>query len=131
MKEQTDSTALITGASGGIGLELSRLFARDGYHLILVARSAEKLHALAAELERTYGIAVTVLPSDLSQPDAAQELYRQVQAKGIHVDALVNNAGFGIMDPLATARLEDSLEMIRLNTLSLTVLTQLFLPAML
>ncbi len=123
-------TALITGASGGIGMELSRLFAQDGYHLILVARSTEKLRTLAAELERAHGVTVTVLPADLSRPDAAQELYRQVQAKNLQVDALVNNAGFGIMDSLATTRLEDSLEMIQLNVTSLTVLTQLFLPDM-
>jgi short-subunit dehydrogenase len=123
-------TALITGASGGIGLELSRLFARDGYNLILVARSTQKLQTLAHELERAHGITVTVFPADLSQPGAAQELYRQVQTKGLQVDALVNNAGFGILEPLATARLEDSLEMIQLNVTSLTVLTQLFLPDM-
>ncbi len=123
-------TALITGASGGIGLELSRLFARDGYNLILVARSTQKLQTLATDLERAYGSTVTVLPADLSKPDAAQELYHQVQAKGIQVDALVNNAGFGILGALATARLEDSLEMIQLNIISLTVLTRLFLPDM-
>ncbi len=132
MTERTYSktTALITGASGGIGLELSRLFAQDGYDLILVARSTEKLQALAVELERAHGITVTILPADLSQPNAAQELYRQVQAKDIRVDALVNNAGFGILGALATAPLEDSLEMIQLNLASLTILTQLFLPDM-
>lgn len=132
MTEQVHAkmTALITGASGGIGLELSRLFARDGYNLILVARSVQKLQALASELEKAHGITATVLPADLSRSDAAQELYRQVQAKGLRVDALVNNAGFGILEPLATARLEDSLEMIQLNVTSLTVLTQLCLPEM-
>jgi short-subunit dehydrogenase len=124
------ATALITGASGGIGLELSRLFARDGYNLILVARSAEKLQALAVELEQAHGTTITILPADLSRPDAAQEVYSQVQAKDIQVDALVNNAGFGILDALATAHLEDSLEMIQLNVTSLTALTQLFLPGM-
>ncbi len=132
MTERTHSkrTALITGASGGIGLELSRLFARDHYDLILVARSVEKLQTLASELEQTHGVVVTVLPADLSQPSAAQEVYRQVKAKSIQVDALVNNAGFGIMGSLSTASLEDSLEMIQLNMTSLTVLTQLFLPDM-
>ncbi|HMB25581.1 MAG: SDR family NAD(P)-dependent oxidoreductase [Chloroflexota bacterium] len=132
MTQQTHSkmTALITGASGGIGLELSRLFARDGYNLILVARSAEKLQTLAREVEQVHGITATALPADLSQPNSARELYRQVQAKGIQVDALVNNAGFGILEPLASSCLEDSLEMLQLNVVSLTVLTQLFLPAM-
>ncbi len=130
--EQTHAkrTALVTGASGGIGLELSRLFARDGYNLILVARSAEKLKALAVELEQAHGITAVVLPADLGQPGSAQEVYRQVQTRSIQVDALVNNAGFGMMGALANARLEDSLEMIELNLASLTVLTQLFLPGM-
>lgn len=132
MTERTQSkkTALITGASGGIGLELSRLFARDGYDLILVARSAEKLRGLAGELEKMHGITATVLPADLSQPEAAHELYRLVQARGQCVDALINNAGFGILGSLATASLEESLEMIQLNITSLTVLTRLFLPDM-
>jgi short-subunit dehydrogenase len=124
-------TALITGASGGIGMELSHLFARDGYNLILVARSVEKLQTLARELEKAHGITATVLPADLSQPEAAHELYRQVHARSLCVDALVNNAGFGIMAELAKASLEDSLEMIQLNVTSLTILTQLFLPDML
>jgi short-subunit dehydrogenase len=132
MSERTHSkkTALITGASGGIGLELSRLFARDGYNVILVARSTQKLQTLACELEQAHRITATVLPADLSQPNAALEIYRQVQTEDIQVDALVNNAGFGILEPLATARLEDSLEMLQLNVVSLTVLTQLCLPAM-
>lgn len=123
-------TALITGASSGIGLELSRLFARDGYHLVLVARSAQKLQSLAAELEKTHGVNVNVLPADLSQSGAAEEIYRQVQSKGIHVDVLVNNAGFGVLSELATARLEDSRQMVELNVASLTMLTHLFLPGM-
>lgn len=123
-------TALITGASSGIGLELSRLFARDGYHLLLVARSADKLQALAAEMQQDYGVNVTVFLSDLSQPGAAQEVYRQVQNQGIQVDVLVNNAGFGILANLSDANLEDSLQMIQLNIASLTILTQLFLPGM-
>ncbi len=127
---QWKTTALITGASSGIGLELSRLFAKDGYNLILVARSAQKLQALADELEREYGVAVTVLPADLSQAGAAREIYRRVQEKGIQVEALVNNAGFGVLEVLANAHLEDSLEMIQLNVTSLTVITQLFLPDM-
>src|SRR6266496_478445 len=133
VKELTLSkkTALITGASSGIGLELSRLFAQDGYNLILVARSTQKLHALAVELEQAHGINVTVLPADLSQPGAAQEIHHQVQEKAIQVEAIVNNAGFGVLEELADAPLEDSLQMIQLNVTSLTVLTQLFLTDML
>ncbi len=123
-------TVLITGASSGIGLELSRLFARDGYNLVLVARSAQKLQSLAAELEKAHGVHVTVLPADLSQFGAAQEIYRQVQSKGIQVETLVNNAGFGVLSELASANLEDSLQMVELNVVSLTALTHLFLPDM-
>ncbi len=123
-------TTLITGASSGIGLELSRLFAQDGYDLVLVARSEQKLQSLAAELEQTHHVNVTVLPCDLSQPGAAQEVYHQVQEKGAQVDILVNNAGFGVFANLAEAKLEDNLQMIELNIASLTVLTHLFLPGM-
>ena len=89
--------ALITGASSGIGEELAELFARDKTSLILVARSQDKLLALADRLSKTYGIQTLVLPCDLSRPEAAQTLFDAVTAAGWTVDCLVNNAGFGGM----------------------------------
>jgi uncharacterized protein len=124
-------TALITGASSGIGMVLSRLFARDGYDLILVARSEDKLRSLASELNQAHAATVTVLPADLSRPDAALTLYRKMQELGLQVDILVNNAGYGILGNLAEAKLDDSLGMIELNLTCLTVLTQFCLPGML
>lgn len=124
-------TALITGASNGIGYELSKLFAADGYHLVLVARNASKMEALAQELRRQHGITVTVLAKDLSVAGAANEIYQAVDAQKIKIDVLVNNAGFGIGELLASTQSQDVLQMLYLNVVSLTVLTHLFLPGML
>lgn len=121
---------LITGASGGIGLELARVFASRGHHLILVARSTEKLNALKAELEKQYSIRAEVITKDLSRPDAARELFSETQAKNLNVSILINNAGFGIYGPFSETDLSKELEMLRLNILSLTELTKFFLAPM-
>src|ERR1700753_2964338 len=86
-------TALITGASGGIGLELARLFAADGHDLVLVARSAGKLSSLADELKGRHNVRARVLPADLARPEAPREIYEELRRDGVNVDALVNNAG--------------------------------------
>src|SRR5213080_2339761 len=86
-------TALITGASSGIGLDLARLFARDGHDVILVARSEGKLREVAADLERDFGVKAHVIVADLARPDAPRQL---VDALPVDVDVLVNNAGFGV-----------------------------------
>lgn len=124
-------TALITGASSGIGLELSKLFAADGYNLILVARSTAKLEQLAAELGQKHRVQITALTQDLSKPQAPHEIFEAIQAKGIAVDVLVNNAGFGVQGEFSQANLAESLQMIQLNVTCLTALTRLFLPGML
>ena len=124
-------TALITGASGGIGYELAKLFAADGHNLVLVARSAGKLNDLAAELTRAHSVAVTVLPADLSDPAAPAEIFAQLQAQGLTIDFLVNNAGFGATGLFAQADLTEQLQMMQLNMVSLTHLTRLLLPGML
>ena len=130
-------TALVTGASAGIGEELARLFAADGYDVVLVARSRERLEALARELETGHGVRATVIASDLSDPAAPGLLFRQVGEAGITVDFLVNNAGFGLYgafvqlpgaDAVTSASRE--MEMIQLNVSALTHLTKLFLPGM-
>ena len=87
--------ALITGASGGIGLELAKLFASDGHDLVLVARSEDKLRTLAEQLERDTGVRVTVLACDLSRPETPQRVFDQLAERGIELGYLVNNAGFG------------------------------------
>jgi short-subunit dehydrogenase len=124
-------TALVTGGSGGIGLALARLLARDGHALVLVARGEERLRAEAAGLETDHGVPVAPLAMDLSRPGAARELHDAVSAAGLHVDVLVNNAGFGTHGPFARSELDEQIDMIRLNVEALTGLTRLALPGML
>ena len=124
-------TALITGASSGIGLELARLFAADGCNLILVARSADKLGLLAAALKGQHKIEAFAVPIDLTEPGAPEELFRVLDEQGIGVDVLVNNAGFGTHGLFADSDLHAELQMIQVNVTALVHLTRLFLPNML
>jgi uncharacterized protein len=123
-------TALITGASGGIGYELALLFARDGYDCILVARSQDKLKALAERLESEHRVKTLVLAKDLSKASAVDEIYEEVTAASMHVDVLVNNAGFPVFGPFNETDLQVELEMLQVNVIALTALTKLFLKAM-
>jgi short-subunit dehydrogenase len=123
-------TALITGASGGIGLELARRFAAGGYDLVLVARSTAKLEELAGEL-RKHGGAVGVLVKDLAVPESPEEVCRELEAAGIAVDVLVNNAGFATYGPFVETDLGRELEELQLNIVTLTHLTKKLLPGML
>ncbi len=122
---------LITGASGGIGLEIAKVFAEHGHDLILVARSTDKLKALQRELIEKYSIRAEVIARDLSRIGAGKELYLEILDKNLEVDILVNNAGFGIYGHFAKTDLGKELEMLQLNILSLTELTKLFLGPML
>jgi len=123
------STVLITGASGGIGNELARLFARDRHNLILVARSGDKLAQFATEL-RAHGVKVTTFALDLTAPTAAKFLFNQVQSAALSVDILINNAGFGAFGEFAQMSQEEIFGQIQLNIIVLTELTRLFLPPM-
>ena len=123
------STVLITGASGGIGYELAKLFARDHHNLILVARSADKLAQVATELQ-THGVTVKTFVLDLAQPPSPKFLFDQLQRENVAVDILVNNAGYGCFGEFAQMREEDVLGQIALNITALTELTHLFLPRM-
>ena len=124
-------TALITGASSGIGYELTRLFAKDGYDLVLVARSEKQLVQLAQELKEKFGIAVRVIVKDLSDASAPEEVFTELQQEGITVDVLVNNAGFATYGMFAETDLAAELQEMQLNMVTLTQLTKLFLPGML
>lgn len=117
---------LITGASGGIGLELARLCAADGRNLILVARSAGKLRAVKEELEGKYSIQVEVLTADLSRVDAAKELHEKTTAAGFTVDTLINNAGFGDHAAFLDSDWQRQFEMVQLNVTALMQLTHLY-----
>jgi uncharacterized protein len=123
--------ALVTGASGGIGYELARILARHGHDLILVARSADKLAALAERLELDHGIQVRAIAKDLARPEAAEEIHEWLAAEGLAVDVLVNNAGMGLLGKFAEIGIEGDVEMLRLNVEAPTLLTRLLLPAML
>jgi short-subunit dehydrogenase len=124
-------TALITGASGGIGFELAKLFARDHHNLVLVARNGPKLTQFADELQRQFGILAKPVALDLSAAPSPQSLFDELQHEGIAVDILVNNAGYGKHSEFAQVPLEESLGQIQLNVTALTALTKLFLAPML
>ena len=121
-------TALITGASSGIGLELAHLFARDGYRLVLVARNRGALRELGDELQSRYCVEVRISPKDLAHPASPGELYQELQEAGIVLDVLVNNAGFGGGGPFLDTDWNNEAEMIQVNIVALTHLTKLFLP---
>jgi hypothetical protein len=121
-------TALITGASSGIGLELARLFAADHYHLVLVARNRAALQQLGEELQSQHGIQVRISPKDLAHPASPAELYQELQEAGVAIDVLVNNAGFGGSGPFLQTDWQHEAEMIQVNIVALTHLTKLFLP---
>jgi short-subunit dehydrogenase len=123
------STTLITGASGGIGYELAKLFGGDRHNLVLVARSVDKLALVAAELQ-THGVTVKTIALDLAAPPAPKFLFDQLQREGIAVDILINNAGFGAFGAFAQMPAEEILGQIDLNIRALTELTRLFLPPM-
>jgi short-subunit dehydrogenase len=123
------SVVLITGASGGIGYELAKLFARGRHNLVLVARSAEKLAQVATELQ-SHGAAVKTIALDLATPPAPKFLFDQLQREGIAIDILINNAGFGTFGQFAQMPEEEILGQISLNITALTELTRLFLPPM-
>jgi uncharacterized protein len=124
-------TTLITGASGGIGHELAKLFARDHYSLVLVARSLGKLNQIAADLEERFGVRVKTVALDLSEVPAPRFLFNQLQREGVAVDILVNNAGFGVFGQFASMAEEEILGQLHLNITALTQLTRLLLPPML
>jgi hypothetical protein len=124
------STVLITGASGGIGYELAKLFARDHHNLILIARSGDKLAQIATELG-AQNVPVKTIALDLATPLAPKFLFDQLQTEGVAIDILINNAGFGAFGEFAQMSADVIFGQIQLNITSLTELTRLFLPAML
>ena len=121
-------TALITGASTGIGKELAKIHASKGGNLVIVARSEAKLIELKNELEQQYSIKVFVIAKDLTLSSSANEIYETVKNSGIEIDYLINNAGFGGIGKFHERKWEDDLAMINLNIVALTALTRLFLP---
>lgn len=125
------TTALVTGASSGIGWELAKLFAEDRHDLVLVARTKKKLDQFARDLTAAFGIKVRAIARDLAQPRAAAEITQELSAEEISIDMLVNNAGFGVYGPFAKTDGAKELEMIQVNLTVLTQLTKMLLPPML
>ena len=124
-------TALITGASSGLGVEFARRFAGRGSDLVLVARRADRLEDLAAELRASTGVTVEVVPADLGVPGAASALYDEIARRGIRITSLVNNAGFGTHGPFDLAEPERMVQEIQLNVGTLVELSRLFMPQLL
>lgn len=122
--------ALVTGATSGIGYELAKLFAADGYNLILVARTEEDLEKTSKELSSTFGVEAVSIAKDLFGEHAATELYQEVKSRNLTVDVLVNNAGQGVYGPFTETDLEAQIKIIHLNIVSLTTLTYHFLKEM-
>ena len=124
-------TALITGASAGIGAELARVFAAHRHNVILVARRRDALEALAGQLEGKHGITATVIVDDLADPEAPDRIFAAVRDARIDVEVLVNNAGFGLGGEFSETSLEREMAMIQVNVTSLVQLTKLFVAPML
>lgn len=123
-----NNTALITGASTGIGKELAHIHAEKGRDVIIVARSKNKLDELKADLEKRYQIKVMVIAKDLGLANAPNEIYEEIKSAGIEIEYLINNAGFGALGKFHELEMERQISMINLNITSLTALTRLFLP---
>ncbi len=121
-----NEVALITGASTGIGAEFARIHAFKGRDVVLVARSADKLNALASELEQEHGIRTVVLARDLSDPDLTEQLPKELKDQGIEVEYLINNAGFGELIEFEASDPDTVQRMIALNIEALTLLTHTF-----
>lgn len=124
-------TALVTGASGGIGLDLAECFAKDGYDLILSARSEAALTQEAARLAKSYEVVATAIPIDLGVPGGGEKLAAEAKSRGLAVDVLVNNAGFGHAGAFDKSQRADELGMIDLNVRALVELTHIYWPQML
>lgn len=122
--------AVVTGASGGIGYELSRLLAEDRYDLALVARSGQLLERIATEFEADFGVEVHPIRLDLTDPQAPDRMMEWLEASGRDVEVLVNNAGFGTFGPFTTTDLGSELGMLQVNVVALTHLTKLLARSM-
>ncbi|MES2674556.1 MAG: SDR family oxidoreductase [Pseudomonadota bacterium] len=130
MNSHTKNYALITGATSGIGYELAKIFAANHYNLIIVARSSAKLLEIAEDFSKNYGVQVKPIAKDLFKFKSAFELYDEVQAKGLQVDVLVNNAAQGVYGRFVDTDIDEELDIIQLNINAYVVLTKFFLKDM-
>lgn len=124
-------TALITGATTGLGYELSKILAREGYHLVLVARNQDNLDTVTNDLSNRFNVSIETIALDLSLPTSSNKLYEWVQQKSLCIDLLVNNAGFGLHGRFDETDIKEELSMIQLNAITLVELTKFFVLDML
>ena len=127
---RTEKTALVTGASAGLGAELARLFAADGHDVVLVARRRDKLEALGSELEAKHAVRSVAVAEDLGDREAPTRIVKELEKRGIAVEFLVNNAGFGTNGAFAELEPGRELELLQVNVVALVHLTRLVVPAM-
>jgi short-subunit dehydrogenase len=130
MVNRADETVLITGASTGIGYELARLFAMNGYRLVIVARNEKRLQQLAEKWSGEFDVPVEVIAKDLTDPAAPEEIISLLAKKGITIDILINNAGFGLYGPFTETSFQQELDMIQVNITALTYLTKRLVTGM-
>lgn len=130
MKEGESNTVLITGASSGIGAELTRVVASEGYDVVLTARREERLREVADVVEDEHGVEAEVIPKDLSKSEAPQELYDETVVSGTEIHTVINNAGFPVYGRFDESDLGAELDMIAVNMTAVTHLSKLFLPEM-
>ena len=123
-------TALVTGATKGIGYEFAKLFAKGSYNLVLVARNSDKLLEIEEGFGKKYNIKVMVIPKDLSLPNATLEIFQETEKKEIDIDVLVNNAGIGDFDVFNNADFSKISQIMQVNIVSLTELTRFYLKGM-
>jgi hypothetical protein len=125
-----NKTALITGASAGIGLEFAKIFAKEKYDLVISARNGTKLNELATEIKNKHNVNVKVVVKDLSKHNAGEEIFNELKEENIVTDVLVNNAGFGVFDNYWDIELQDEKNMLQVNIMALAELTNLFVKDM-
>lgn len=130
LKQLADHWALVTGASSGLGAEFARQLAARGMHLILTARRGDLMQALAHDLHTRHGTRCEIIVADLTHPEGPKKILAEIAQKGIEVELLINNAGFGVVGEVDEANVDRMLEMIRLNVSALTELTYRLLPGM-
>jgi len=130
MSELRGKTALVTGASSGLGCDFATILAEHGCNLVLVARREDRLRRLADDLQQRHGVGARVIAMSLSEVGAAQQLYDDLRAAGVTVDVLINNAGFGVFAPFLEVPWEREQEMLMLDIVALTHLSKLFVRDM-
>ena len=128
--DENPKTALITGASAGIGLAFAREFAEQGFDVVLVARREDKLNEIATEIKAQYGAMAYVIAADLADPESPQMIFDSLKSKGINIDALVNNAGYAIEGGFIDSDWKEHLDFIQVLNTSLVHLCHLFASPM-